>query len=52
VKKGPIYARLHTHITFEQQKFVKELAKKMKKHQGELFREMIQFYMDNKKTNE
>jgi hypothetical protein len=50
VKKGPIYARLNTHITFEQQKFLKELSKKRKVGQGELFREIIKFFMDNQKT--
>ncbi len=47
VKKTTI--RISVHILIDQHEFIKDLAKKSKKGQGELIREIIQFYVDNNK---
>lgn len=42
-------ARINLHVLIHQHEFMKALSKKDKKGQGELLREIIQFYIDNKK---
>ncbi len=41
--------RISVHIFIHQNEFIKSVAKKFKKGQGEVMREIIQFYIDNKK---
>ncbi len=41
--------RSNTRITPTQAKFIKDLAKETKHSEGEIFREIIQFYIDNYK---
>lgn len=41
--------RINSRVFEHQHKFVKSEAKKQKKSEGELHREIIQFYIDNHK---
>lgn len=45
-KKREAMARLNTRITVEQDTFVKSKAKTEKKSEGEVFREMLQFFIN------
>lgn len=49
LQKKEKVVRSNTRITPEQSKFIKELAKKTGNSEGEVFREIIQFYIDNHK---
>ncbi len=49
LKKKEKVVRSNTRITVDQSKFIKELALKTGNSEGEVFREIIQFYMDNQK---
>ena len=47
LKKKENVVRSNTRITPVQSKFVKELAKSTGNSEGEVFREIIQYYIDN-----
>lgn len=49
LKKKEKVVRSNTRITPEQSKYIKDIAKKTGNSEGEVFREIIQFYIDNKK---
>lgn len=49
LKKKEKVVRSNTRITPDQAKFIKELAKSTGNSEGEIFREIIQFYIDNQK---
>jgi hypothetical protein len=44
--------RMNSNIRPDQYKFVKETAKKMKMHDGELHRAIIDFYIQNYKPEQ
>ncbi len=52
LKKKEKVVRSNTRITPDQSKFVKELADKTGHSEGEIFREIIQFYIDNHKKQD
>ncbi len=49
LKKKEKVVRSNTRITEKQSKFIKELALKTGNSEGEVFREIIEFYITNKK---
>ncbi len=49
LEKKEKVVRSNTRITPTQSKFIKDLAKTTGHSEGEVFREIIQFYIDNHK---
>ena len=49
-KKDPadIFVRMNSRITKAQKKFIKQEAKRLKIKEGELHRQMIDFYIESK----
>lgn len=50
-KKTEPTVRVNTRIRLYQSTFIKKQSKKENKTEGELYREMIDFYIKNIKTN-
>jgi len=48
-KKATAMPRMNSRVRVDQQKFIRTLAKKDKKTHGELIREIIDYYIKNKK---
>ncbi len=49
LKEKENVVRSNTRITPEQSKFIKDLANKTNNSEGAVFREIIQYYIDNHK---
>ncbi len=49
VDKNETLVRINSRVTPQQHKYVKDKAKKDKKGEGEIHREIIQFYIDKHK---
>lgn len=47
MKKGQIYARVNTRITFEQDRFVKLLAKIRRISEAEVYRDVLEQEMES-----
>lgn len=46
MKEKKVLVRINTRVSPEQHKYIKDLAKDLKKGEGEVHREIIQFYID------
>ena len=44
-KRNQPMARINTRIRHDQHRFIKSLAKKINKTEGEIFREVVDFYI-------
>lgn len=49
MKHQETMSRINSRLLPAQHKFIKDLAKKEKKGEGEILREIISYFMDNKK---